>query len=98
VLISCYNCQLLNKPWHALDDLLEGSLRLLDICGIVQECLFRSKENMHVVLSVIRRTGTGVEFIIENENYLSSRKNSKGLMKFERNKKPFDCFFFKKIQ
>jgi hypothetical protein len=53
---------------------------------------------MHVVQSVIRRTGTGVEFIIENENYLSSRKNSKGLMKFERNKKPFDCFFFKKIQ
>jgi hypothetical protein len=41
---------------------------------------------MHVVHSVIRRTGTGVEFIIENENYLSSRKNSKGLMKFERNK------------
>ncbi|KAJ1428187.1 hypothetical protein SESBI_09193 [Sesbania bispinosa] len=60
-----------------VDDLLEGSLRLLDICNTAQDCLLKSKENMHVVQSVIRRKGAGIEFTVEGGKYLASRKNMK---------------------
>lgn len=60
-----------------VDDLLDGSLRLLDICNTAQDCLLRSKETMHEVQSVIRRKGTGAEFTIEGGKYLASRKNMK---------------------
>lgn len=73
----------------SVDDLLEGSLRLLDICSTAQDCLLRSKENMHVVQSVIRRKSVaGVEFTVEGEKYLTSRKMiKKEIQKVLRNLK-----------
>ncbi|CAJ1973070.1 unnamed protein product [Sphenostylis stenocarpa] len=38
-----------------VDGLLEGSLRLLDICSTAKECLLVSKESLHDLHSVIRR-------------------------------------------
>ncbi|KAK7312327.1 hypothetical protein VNO77_36107 [Canavalia gladiata] len=64
-----------SEKW--VDDLLEGSLKLLDICGTAHDCLLRSKENINVVQSVIRRKGADTEFTIEGGKYLASRKNMK---------------------
>ncbi|KAK7257959.1 hypothetical protein RIF29_32310 [Crotalaria pallida] len=58
-----------------VNDLLEGSLRLLDICSKAKDCLTQSKESMHELQSIIRRRRcdeTG--FTIAGAKYLSSRK------------------------
>ncbi|KAK7351861.1 hypothetical protein VNO77_11604 [Canavalia gladiata] len=58
-----------------VDDILERSLRLLDICSIAKDCLLTSKENMHELQSVIRRRrGDQTEFRAEGGKYLASRK------------------------
>ncbi|XP_058750507.1 uncharacterized protein LOC131623513 [Vicia villosa] len=61
-----------------VDDLLEGSLRILDICSIAKECLLLSKENMHELQSVIRRKrGIETGFKVECVKYMALRKNMK---------------------
>ncbi|XP_058759015.1 uncharacterized protein LOC131632249 [Vicia villosa] len=61
-----------------VDDLLEGSLRILDICSIAKECLLLSKENMHELQSVIRRKrGIETAFKVECVKYMALRKNMK---------------------
>ncbi|XP_020203319.1 uncharacterized protein LOC109788881 [Cajanus cajan] len=72
-----------------IDDILEGSLRLLDICGTTKECLLRTKESMHELHSVIRRRkGDQTVFTIEGEIYLASRnKLKKAIRKALRNLK-----------
>ncbi|KAE9616503.1 hypothetical protein Lal_00035065 [Lupinus albus] len=83
-----------SEKW--IDDLLEGSLRLLDICGIAQDYLLQSKENMYEIRSALRRKGADSGFTVEGGKYLASRKkmkkaihkalgNLKGI-KFESNK------------
>ena len=39
----------------SIEELLDGSLRLLDICSTVKDCLLESKECMYEVQSAIRR-------------------------------------------
>jgi hypothetical protein len=53
---------------------LMSYLRILDICSIVLEI-----ERKHVcdIQSLIRRISAGVEFNVEGEKYLASRKNMK---------------------
>ncbi|XP_061352735.1 uncharacterized protein LOC133297582 [Gastrolobium bilobum] len=64
-----------------IDDLLEGSLRLLDICSTAKDCLLQSKENMYELQSVVRRRkGNENEFTIEGVKYLASRKKMKKLI------------------
>ena len=60
-----------------VDDLLEGSLRLLDVCSTAQDCLLQTKENMHEIQSVIRRRGADTGFTVEGGKYLASRKKMK---------------------
>lgn len=60
-----------------IDDLLEGSLRLLDICSTSQDCLLQSKENLYEIRSVLRRKGTDTGFTVEGGKYLASRKKMK---------------------
>ncbi|XP_058750469.1 uncharacterized protein LOC131623479 [Vicia villosa] len=61
-----------------IDDLLEGSLRILDICSIAKECLLLSKENTHELQSVIRRKrGNETGFKVEGVKYMALRKNMK---------------------
>ncbi|KAL5055487.1 hypothetical protein RYX36_036169 [Vicia faba] len=60
------------------DDLLEGSLRILDICSIAKECLLLSKENTHELQSLIRRKrGIETGFKAEGLKYMALRKNMK---------------------
>ncbi|KAK7341467.1 hypothetical protein VNO80_24397 [Phaseolus coccineus] len=60
------------------DDLLEGSLRLLDICGAAKDCLQQSKESMCDLMSVIRRKkGHETGFSVESVKYLAMRKTIK---------------------
>ncbi|MED6183470.1 hypothetical protein PIB30_038149 [Stylosanthes scabra] len=58
-------------------NLLEGSLRLLDICNMAQDLLMQTKENLHEIQSVIRRKGADTGFAVEGGKYLASRKNMK---------------------
>ncbi|XP_058759031.1 uncharacterized protein LOC131632264 [Vicia villosa] len=61
-----------------VDDLLEGSLRILDICSIAKDCLLLSKENTHELQSVIRRKrGIETGFKVECVKYMALRKNMK---------------------
>jgi len=64
------------KTW--VDELLEGSLRLLDICSIAKDVLLQSTESTNtLLLTVRRRRGDEEAFKIEGGKYLSSRKKAK---------------------
>ncbi|KAK4275238.1 hypothetical protein QN277_018355 [Acacia crassicarpa] len=69
-----------------VDELLDGSLRLLDICITAKDCLLQSKESVAEVQSAIRRRGAEAAFIVGAANYLASRKNvKKAIQKALRN-------------
>ncbi|XP_027357009.1 uncharacterized protein LOC113866330 [Abrus precatorius] len=61
-----------------LDELLDGSLRLLDICSTVKDCLLQSKDSMQELQSVIRRRRTAeAGLTIESGKYMACRKKMK---------------------
>lgn len=61
-----------------VDDLLEGSIRILDICGIAKDCLLLSKENPHELQSAIRgKRGIETRFKVEGVKHMALRKNMK---------------------
>ncbi|XP_072086592.1 uncharacterized protein [Arachis hypogaea] len=65
-----------------IDELLEGSLKLLDICSTAKDFLVQSKENMLEIQSVIRRKrGDGSNFTAACAEYLTSRKTMKKTMR-----------------
>ncbi|XP_054786840.1 uncharacterized protein LOC129293060 [Prosopis cineraria] len=60
------------------DELLDISLRILDICSSVGDFLIQSKAGKHELHSTIRRSRVADNGItIEGENYLASRKKMK---------------------
>ncbi|GAU47458.1 hypothetical protein TSUD_90250 [Trifolium subterraneum] len=61
----------------SVDELLERSLRILDICSVAKDFLSLSKENMHELQSVIRRRGIKTGLTLEGVKYLALRKNMK---------------------
>ncbi|KAK2435381.1 hypothetical protein QL285_020445 [Trifolium repens] len=61
----------------SVDELLERSLRILDICSAAKDFLSLSKENMHELQSVIRRRGIKTGLTLEGVKYLALRKNMK---------------------
>ncbi|XP_028752861.1 uncharacterized protein LOC114712478 [Neltuma alba] len=64
-----------SQKW--VDELLDGSLRLLDICSTAKDCLVMSKESVYEVQSATRRRGAEAAFTVGAGNYLASRKNVK---------------------
>ncbi|KDP24734.1 hypothetical protein JCGZ_25335 [Jatropha curcas] len=58
-----------------VDELLDGSLRLLDVCNAAKDALLQTKEYTLELESTIRRRQNGVE--IEVKKYLTSRKMAK---------------------
>ncbi|CAK9316052.1 unnamed protein product [Citrullus colocynthis] len=62
-----------DKKWF--NDLLEGSVRLLDLCDIAKDALLQTKECVHELESILRR-GRGGKMFIESElrKCFSSRK------------------------
>ncbi|KAL9448222.1 hypothetical protein AB3S75_015654 [Citrus x aurantiifolia] len=58
-----------------VDELLNGSLRILDTCSIAQNALLQSKESVQGLQSVLRRRkGDETELKSEIKKYLASRK------------------------
>ena len=62
-----------NEKW--VDELLDGSLQVLDLCNTAKDSLLQTKECMHELQSILRRRGYG-EIGLTNEvkKYLASRK------------------------
>ncbi|KAL6346826.1 hypothetical protein AAG906_002942 [Vitis piasezkii] len=67
-----------NRHEKWVDELLDGSLRLLDICGAAKDSLLQTREGAHELQSSMRRR-RGTENGISSEigNYLTSRKKVK---------------------
>ncbi|KAJ1397667.1 hypothetical protein SESBI_31602 [Sesbania bispinosa] len=60
-----------------VDDLLDGSLRLLDACTATKDALLHTKECTRELQSILRRKRRGggeVELIVEVKKFLTSRK------------------------
>ncbi|KAL2926599.1 Sterile alpha motif domain-containing protein 9-like [Bienertia sinuspersici] len=72
--------QNVNSKW--IEEVLEESLRLLDICGTSRDVLVQSKECLQDIQSVLRRRCSG-ELNITNEvaQYLNVRKSAKKMIK-----------------
>ena len=69
-----------NQKW--LNELLDGSLRLLDVCGIARDALLQTKECTRELQSTLRRRhGSKMELAREVEKYLASRKVAKKAIK-----------------
>ncbi|KAK4284736.1 hypothetical protein QN277_001524 [Acacia crassicarpa] len=61
-----------------VDELFDGSLRLLDVCSIAKDSLLQSKESLQELQSIIRRRrGAKNELAIKVGEYLASRENVK---------------------
>ncbi|KAJ4729003.1 hypothetical protein OWV82_001852 [Melia azedarach] len=60
-----------------VDELLNGSLRILDICSISQNALVQSKEYVQEIQSVLRRSSDETELASEIKKYLAYRKATK---------------------
>ena len=62
-----------NQKWF--NELLDGSLRLLDVCDVARDALLQTKESTHELQSTLRRRhGSKIELAREVEKYLASRK------------------------
>uniref|UniRef100_A0A7N0UZF4 Uncharacterized protein n=1 Tax=Kalanchoe fedtschenkoi TaxID=63787 RepID=A0A7N0UZF4_KALFE len=68
--------QLLDKESNgrSVDQILDGSLRLLDVSGVAKDSLFQMKEFTHELQSALRRKGSDAK---EAGKYLACRKNVK---------------------
>ncbi|KAK8561209.1 hypothetical protein V6N13_149622 [Hibiscus sabdariffa] len=59
------------------NELLNGSLRLLDVCGLAKDALLQAKEDTQQLQSVFRkRRGDDAGFANEAKAYLASRKRA----------------------
>ncbi|CAK7329380.1 unnamed protein product [Dovyalis caffra] len=72
-----------NEKW--VDELLDGSLQVLDLCNSAKDALLQTKECLHGLQLILRRRGCGeIDQTSEVKKYLTSRKvvkkgNSQGL-------------------
>ncbi|KAI4295506.1 hypothetical protein L6164_035548 [Bauhinia variegata] len=57
-----------------VDELLDGSLRLLDVCTAGKDALLHTKECTRELQSIMRRRGGEMEITAEVRKYLTSRK------------------------
>ncbi|OWM80483.1 uncharacterized protein LOC116197077 [Punica granatum] len=72
--------QQIHERW--IDELLEGSLGLLDLCSIAKNSLPQTKEALHDLQSSMRRRkGAGQVQDTEVQKYLSTRKSVQKAMK-----------------
>ncbi|OIV99495.1 hypothetical protein TanjilG_17305 [Lupinus angustifolius] len=67
---------LLNEPQQNwVDEILDGSLRLLDVCTTAKDSLLHTKECMRELQSIMRRRKGGDDgIIVEAKKFLTSRK------------------------
>ncbi|CAM8974309.1 unnamed protein product [Rhodiola kirilowii] len=68
-----------HKEW--VDKVMDGSLRLLDVCGIAKDVLLQTKECVQAFQSVLRRKrGHRAEFVAEVSKYVTSRRHVKKII------------------
>lgn len=59
-----------------INELLDGSLKLLDVCGTLKESLSQMKESTHELESIMRwRWGCEISFLNDVQKYLAFRKH-----------------------
>ncbi|KAL9238467.1 hypothetical protein vseg_012884 [Gypsophila vaccaria] len=77
-----------NAKW--IDEVLDGSLRLLDICSASRDALQQSRERLQDVQSALRRRSSGdLSITSEAAEYLNTRRSvKKTIKKFLKNLKP----------
>ncbi|XVE93975.1 hypothetical protein REPUB_Repub01dG0240600 [Reevesia pubescens] len=62
-----------HKEW--VNELLDGSLRLLDLCTTAKDVVLQTKKSSQEIQSVLRRRRSGeVELVSEVRKYFTSRK------------------------
>ncbi|XP_058780880.1 uncharacterized protein LOC131654979 [Vicia villosa] len=59
---------------HWVNNLLDGSLRILDVCSSAKDAVIHTKECTRELQSIIRRRGGGTEVSAEAKKFLTSRK------------------------
>ncbi|KAE8724747.1 Detected protein of unknown function [Hibiscus syriacus] len=72
--------QSLAQQWNnkQVNELLNGSLKLLDVCGMAKDVLLQAKEDTQQLQSIMRRRkGNEAGFTNEAKEYLASRKKAK---------------------
>ncbi|GLT96875.1 hypothetical protein SLE2022_144680 [Rubroshorea leprosula] len=70
------------------DEVLSGSLRLLDACGMAKDALLQAKTSTQELQSTLRKRGDEVEFVQDVKEYLAPRKKTKkSINKFLRDLK-----------
>ncbi|CAK8569267.1 unnamed protein product [Lathyrus sativus] len=57
-----------------VNNFLDGSLRLLDVCSAAKDAVIHTKECTRELQSIIRRRGGGTEVTAEAKKFLTSRK------------------------
>ncbi|XP_058782969.1 uncharacterized protein LOC131657608 [Vicia villosa] len=57
-----------------VNNLLDGSLRILDVCSSAKDAVIHTKECTRELQSIIRRRGGGTEVTAEAKKFLTSRK------------------------
>ncbi|CAL5205621.1 unnamed protein product [Lathyrus oleraceus] len=71
-----------------VNNLLDGSLRLLDVCSAAKDAVIHTKECTRELQSIIRRRGCGTEVTAEAKKFPTSRKVvKKAISKALRNRK-----------
>lgn len=64
-----------------VNEWLNGSLKLLDVCGVAKDALLQAKEDTQQLQSILRRRrGDEAGFTYEAKEYLASRKKAKKLI------------------
>ncbi|KAM6541123.1 hypothetical protein CsatB_005570 [Cannabis sativa] len=93
LLLLPLNQQALSKEHNekSLNEILDGSLRLLDICNTAKDALLLTKESTQELQSILRRRRSGeMELTSEIKKFLASRKvMKKTLRKALENKSTF---------
>ncbi|KAF4368300.1 hypothetical protein G4B88_008604 [Cannabis sativa] len=93
LLLLPLNQQALSKEHNekSLNEILDGSLRLLDICNTAKDALLLTKESTQELQSILRRRRSGeMELTSEIKKFLASRKMmKKTLRKALENKTTF---------
>ncbi|KAE8719156.1 putative serine/threonine-protein kinase [Hibiscus syriacus] len=65
-----------------VNELLNESLKLLDVCGVAKDVLLQAKEDTQQLQSILRRRrGTEAGFTNETKEYFASRKKAKKLIR-----------------
>lgn len=81
LLLLPLNQEAISHQEKCVDEILDGSLRLLDLCSVAKDALLHTKESTQQLQSVLRRSqGSAADLSSEVKKFLTSRKVVKKTM------------------